>query len=80
MLKRISSFLLSALLVTLLLVVATTKDAYAYIDIATGSYMIQMLVAVSISSLLAIKIFWHRLFSKVSSIFSRIKRSHPEVE
>ena len=80
MLNRISSILLSAILITLVLVVATTKNAYAYIDIATGSYLIQMLVAVSISSLLAIKIFWHRLFSKVSSIFSRIRRSSPEAK
>ena len=80
MLNRTASLSISALLITLLLFVTTTKIAYAYIDIATGSFMIQMLVAVSISSLLAIKIFWVRIFSKVSRIFSRIRRSNPEAE
>ena len=80
MLKRICSGLISALLVAVLLLVVTTKNAYAYIDIASGSYLLQMLVAVGVSSLFAIKIFWQRISSKAYSFFTRIKRSNSEIE
>ena len=80
MLQRISSRLLSAFLIILLLLVATTKSAHAYIDVATGGYLIQMLVMVIVSSLLAIKIFWNRIFSNASRLFSKIKRSDSKIE
>ena len=80
MLRRLSTLLLSIFLINLLFIAATTKNAHAYIDVATGGYLIQMLVMVVVSSLLAIKLFWHRIFSKASRLLSRIKRSHSEVE
>ena len=80
MLQRISSRLLSAFLIILLLLVVTTKSAHAYIDVATGGYLIQMLVMVIVSSLLAIKIFWNRIFSNASRLFSKIKRSDSKIE
>ena len=74
MLHRIGSLVLSAFLVTALLMVVTTKNAHAYIDAGSASFLLQMLVAVSISSLIAIKIFWHRLINIVSGYFSKLKR------
>jgi hypothetical protein len=78
MLKRVTSLLVSTFLVLGILVALTTKEAHAYIDVASGSFMIQMLVAVALSSLFAVKLFWQRLFSKASRLLSRIKGSHPE--
>ena len=74
MLYRIGSLILSAFLITSLLMVVTTKNAHAYIDAASGGFLLQMLIAVSISSLIAIKIFWHRLINIVSRYFSKLKR------
>ena len=78
--KRVTSLLVSTFLILGVLVAATTKEAYAYIDISTGSFMIQMLVAVAFSSLFAIKIFWQRIFSKASQLLSRMKGSDPKVK
>ena len=72
--------LMYAILLGASLWVATTGTAHAYIDIATGSYLIQILVAVGFSSLLAIKIFWQRLIGRVSKFLSRIRSSRPQVK
>ena len=80
MLKRISSVLISAFLIFALMVVVTTKQAHAYIDIASGGLLIQVLVAAGISSLLTIKIFWQRLFSGASRLLSKKNRSEPEIK
>ena len=80
MLKRATSLLVSAFLVLGVLVAVTTKEAHAYIDISSGTLMLQMLVAVAFSSLFAIKIFWQRIFSKASRLLSRMKGSDPEVK
>ena len=78
--KRAVSVSISAFLIVVLLVVVTTKEAHAYIDLGTGSLMLQMLVALGVSSLLAIKIFWYRFTSTVSRAFSKIKGSTPEAK
>ena len=80
MLKRVTSLLVSTFLVLGVLVAATTKEAHAYIDIASGSLMVQMLVAVAFASLFAIKLFWQRLFSRASRLLSRIRGSDPEAK
>ena len=80
MLKRVTSLIVSAFLVSGVLVAVTTKEAHAYIDIASGTLMLQMLVAVAFSSLLAIKIFWQRIFSKASRLLSRMKGSDSDVK
>ena len=78
--KRAASVSISAFLIVVLLVVVTTKEAHAYIDLGTGSLMLQMLVALGVSSLLAIKIFWYRFTGTVSRVFSKIKGSTPEAK
>jgi len=44
-------------------------DAYAYIDPGTGSYFLQMLLAMLLGGLFAIKIFWSKIKSGLKSIF-----------
>ena len=43
-----------------LILICLSKNAYAYLDPGTGSYIFQMIAAAVLSSLLAIKIFWKR--------------------
>lgn len=78
--RQTISLFISLVLVTAILLAATTGTAHAYIDIATGSFLIQMLVAVGFSSLLAIKIFWQRLVGKASAILSRVRGTEPKVK
>ena len=43
------------------------QDAYAYLDPGTGSYIIQVVVAVVLGGFYALKVYWHRIkafFSK----------------
>ena len=80
MFSRVTSLLVSTFLLLGVLVAVTTKEAHAYIDIASGSFMLQMLVAVAFSSLFAIKLFWQRLFSKASRLLSWMLGSDPEVK
>lgn len=80
MLKRVTSLFVSTSLLLVILVAVTTREAHAYIDLASGSYMIQMLVVLAFSSLFAVKVFWQRIISRVSRFFSRIRGSEPGVK
>lgn len=54
----------------LLLLIASTPAAHAYVDPGTGSYVIQLLIAALAGIAFAVKIYWGRikgLFSKSSS-------------
>ena len=73
--RKISSPLLSVLLVTVLVLQATTGEAHAYIDPGSGSFLLQMLLASIFASLFALKVFWHRFTSKMSSLFAKFKGS-----
>ena len=45
--------------------------AYAYLDLGSGSYLIQMLLALAFAIPLSMKAFWHRIFS----LFKRSRQS-----
>ena len=69
-LKRIvseaGSYALLAVLASLLLV----REAHAYLDPGTGSYILQILIAGLVGALFMLKMFWGRIvgfFSKSSS-------------
>lgn len=54
----------------LLLLIASTHVAHAYVDPGTGSYVIQLIIAALAGIAFAVKIYWGRikgLFSKSSS-------------
>ncbi len=44
--------------------------AYAYIDPGTGSYILQLIIAVFVGAMYAIKIFWKRIIAFVKKLFS----------
>lgn len=50
-----------------------TKNAYAYLDPGTGSYILQMIIGALIGALFAIKIYWRRIIKFFNDIFTRKK-------
>ena len=69
--KRLGSLLLSLFLVTGFYWTITTGEVHAYIDIGTGTLMIQALLASLFGSLFAIKVFWRRIVDKVNGFISK---------
>jgi hypothetical protein len=47
----------------------STQNAHAYLDPGTGSYTLQILVAVFVGAFYAIKVYW----SKIKAFFSKSK-------
>ena len=73
MLKGPGSLLVSVLLLSAFLFVATTKEAHAYIDIGTGSILLQTLLASIFGALFMIKVFWRRLTGQVSKFLATVR-------
>ena len=48
-------------------------NSYAYLDMGTGSYIIQAILAGFFASLFFIKTYWFKLSKFVSKFFSRSK-------
>jgi len=51
----------------------TPNMLYAYLDAGTGSYMIQIIIAIAVGGAFGIKIFWRRIYSFFKKLFSRKK-------
>lgn len=64
----------SAVLIVAFLMTITTKEAHAYIDLGSGSFMLQMLLAGVFASLFAVKMMWRRLTDRASRLFTRSKK------
>jgi len=47
------------------------SPAWAYIDPGTGSYLIQVIMAVFLGSLFVLKSFWKKSVRKIARIFSK---------
>ena len=71
--KRAGSLLISALLVTSFMWIVTTKEAHAYIDPGTGSFLIQILLATLFGSLFALKVIRQRVAEVMTTFLSKIK-------
>jgi hypothetical protein len=48
-----------------------TRDAHAYLDPGTGSYILQLMLAGLLGASLAVKIFWRNIQAFFSSRFSK---------
>lgn len=55
----------------LILVVVSYGNAFAYIDPATGSYFLQLLLAGVLGALFALKVFWRNIKGYFQAHFSR---------
>ena len=62
------------LTIFLLLFIFFTQDVHAYLDLGTGSYILQMLIAGIFGGILAIKIFWTKIKTTTKNIFSKEKK------
>jgi hypothetical protein len=54
-----------------------SSPAWAYIDPGTGSYLIQVMMAVFLGSLFVLKSFWKRSVRKIARIFSKRPDERP---
>ena len=73
MLRRFISFHISVFLIAGFTLAVTSGQAHAYIDLGSGSLLLQTLLASFFASLFTIKVFWHRLTGYLSRLLSKIK-------
>ena len=59
-------------------VVTLYKDAYAYLDPGTGSFIFQMALAALLAALVTLKLWWKKLILTISGFFSKTKK--PETD
>jgi hypothetical protein len=51
----------------------SSTNSFAYLDMGTGSYIIQAILAGFFASLFFIKTYWFKLSNFISKVFSRSK-------
>ena len=59
------------LALTILFVLGSTSDAWAYIDPGTGSYLFQLLIAGGLAGMYTLRRYWHTVKATLSSMFGR---------
>ena len=64
------TILINVLLLVLGLV-SIPRDAHAYLDPGTGSYILQLLLAGLLGALFAVKLFWIRIKKFFGGLFSK---------
>jgi len=69
MLKQYQVFLL--MIIPLMFYQFSVPDAFAYIDPATGTVIIQMIIGGLVGTGIAVKVFWYRIKSALSPSFKR---------
>ena len=79
MAKRLLSLGLSALIIGAFSLMVQMKSAHAYIDLGTGSYLLQMLLATVLASIFMLKVFWHRLTSRIARTIAKFKAHNARV-
>ncbi len=67
-------------LLVLVLFLLPARDAWAYLDPGTGSFMLQAVIALLMGALLTLKLYWQRLKSFFSSLSRRDRGDDPEEE
>ena len=50
------------------------QPAYAYLDLGTGSYMLQVSAAAFFAGLFSLKIFWHKIKLFFKNRFTTVKK------
>lgn len=71
--QRAVSFVCSVFLLAAFFMTVTLKQAHAYIDLGSGSFIIQIVLASLFASLFIIKVFWKRLAGQVLRFFTKVK-------
>lgn len=57
----------------LFFLVISTKQAHAYLDPGSGSYILQFILAGFVGGLFALKTFWLQIKTFITNLFSRKK-------
>jgi NhaP-type Na+/H+ or K+/H+ antiporter len=52
------------------LVILVTTEAYAYLDLGTGSFILQMLLGLAFGALLGVKFYWQKIKNRLNNIGS----------
>ena len=60
-----------ALAVTTLSILVFPHTAYAYIDLGTGSYLLQILAATLLGALFSIKLYWQKIKTFINNLFTK---------
>ena len=60
---------------SILLFLLTTIWCYGYIDPGTGSFLVQVIIALFVGASLGIKIFWKNIKNFFLKLFSKKKRA-----
>lgn len=71
---KVNSLALSAVLI----VVVSYDTAYAYIDPASGSYILQMALAGLLGALFALKMYWKKVKAFLTSRFRNSEASYSD--
>jgi len=67
---------MKVLLFFILALVFSPLKSYAYLDLGTGSYMLQLLIATLVGALYALKIYWRKIKVYIKNIISRKECEH----
>ncbi len=59
------------LLIIAVVIISFIRNAYAYLDPGTGSFVIQMLIAAIVGALFALKLFWTRVKDFFKRLFGK---------
>lgn len=62
------------LLLLVAFVALTARNAHAYLDPGTGSYVLQLVIAFFVGAVFAVKMFWRRIGAFFLNLFSRKPR------
>ena len=65
-----------ATIITLALIFVLCVPAYAYLDLGTGSYFLQINVATLLGAMYTIKHYWYKVKLFCINLFSKFKK-HP---
>jgi len=63
-----------ATIITLALIFVLCVPAYAYLDLGTGSYFLQIIVATLLGAMYAIKHYWYKVKLFCINLFSKFKK------
>ena len=76
--KHFRTFLLAFGLINLFYFIAPNR-IYAYLDAGSGSYIIQIIIAIALGGAFGIKIFWRRIYSFFKNLpAKRVKNEKEE--
>lgn len=71
--KYFKTFLLAISLI-ILFYLTTPNRIYAYLDAGTGSYIIQIIIAIAVGGIFGIKIFWRKIYGFFKNLSTRSKK------